>query len=118
MLARCGWVGDFYALVRRVVVAWEEVEWLWMLWADEWMWMRYHLSQRVQGGSQVGGGCRGGSAWKVECESRCTWEGKCLTKTCVGNRRVWCLVQCGWLEGRLERGCRCRADAVHPEFGS
>ena len=54
MLSRCGWVGDSYALVRRVVVAWEEVEWLWMLWADEWMWMRYHLSQRVQGGSQGG----------------------------------------------------------------
>ena len=67
------WVGDSCALVMRVVAAWEEVEWLWMVGASEWMRMRHCLSQEVLEGSQVvGGGCPRGDVWRVGYESRCT----------------------------------------------
>ena len=45
------WVGDSCALVMRVVAAWEEVEWLRMVGAGEWMRMRHRLSQEVLVGS-------------------------------------------------------------------
>ena len=67
------WVGDSCALVMRVVAAWEEVEWLWMVGASERMRMRHCLSQEVLEGSQVvGGAYPRGDVWRVGYESRCT----------------------------------------------